>query len=83
MFSLDILTSKGHPFYRAYYASVDKAEKIDDHKVKFTFNLPDGETVGRRTIVLQKLGAGWKIVHIHASNLTAPAATRPPTPSGR
>ena len=37
VFSLDILTSKGHPFYRAYYASVDKAEKIDDHKVKFTF----------------------------------------------
>jgi len=37
VFSLDILTTKGHPFYRAYYASVDKAEKIDDHKVKFTF----------------------------------------------
>lgn len=37
VFSLDILITKGHPFYRAYYASVDKAERIDDHKVKFTF----------------------------------------------
>jgi len=46
-----------------------------------TFNLPDGETVGRRTVILQKLEPGWKIVHIHASNLSAPAS--PSTPSGR
>ena len=43
-----------------------------------TFHLPDGETMGGRTVVLQKLEAGWKIVHIHASNLPAPS-----TPSGR
>ena len=48
-----------------------------------TFHLPDGETVGRRTLVLQKLEPGWKIVHIHASNLTAPAAAPPSTPSRR
>ena len=29
-------------------------------------------------VVLQKLEAGWKIVHIHASNQTAPVATPPP-----
>ena len=37
IFSFETLTTKGHPFYRAYYASVDKAERIDDRKVKFTF----------------------------------------------
>ncbi len=48
-----------------------------------TFHLPEGQTLGRRTLILEKLGAGWKIVHIHASNLTAPPAAAPSTPSGR
>lgn len=48
-----------------------------------TFHLPEGQTLGRRTLVLEKLGAGWKIVHIHASNLTAPPASAPSTPPGR
>jgi microcin C transport system substrate-binding protein len=39
VFSFETLTTKGHPFYRAYYASVDKAERIDDRKVKFTFKM--------------------------------------------
>jgi len=38
-----------------------------------TFHLPQGETIGRRTVILEKLDAGWKIVHIHASNLSRPA----------
>lgn len=41
VFSFEILMSEGHPGLRAYYASVTKAEKIGEHKVKFTF---DGET---------------------------------------
>ena len=44
-----------------------------------TFHLPDGETVGRRTVLLQRLDTGWKVVHIHASNLRAPV---PAAPSG-
>jgi ketosteroid isomerase-like protein len=35
-----------------------------------TFHLLDGTTLSRRTIVLKRYPAGWKIVHIHASNLT-------------
>src|SRR5205823_14237343 len=37
IFSLDILKSHGHPFYRNYYANVERAEKVGDRKVKFTF----------------------------------------------
>jgi microcin C transport system substrate-binding protein len=35
--SLDILKTKGHPFYRAYYANVAKAEVLGERRVKFTF----------------------------------------------
>ncbi|MFN0041824.1 MAG: extracellular solute-binding protein [Alphaproteobacteria bacterium] len=37
VFSLETLKSKGHPRYRAYYASVAKVEKLDARRVKFTF----------------------------------------------
>ena len=37
VFSLEILKTKGHPQYRAYYASVAKAEKLGERRVKFTF----------------------------------------------
>jgi ketosteroid isomerase-like protein len=33
-----------------------------------TFHLNGGENVGRRTLVLRKDKAGWKIVHLHASS---------------
>ena len=36
-FSLELLKAKGAPFYRFYYANVDKAEALTPHKVKFTF----------------------------------------------
>ncbi|MGE0659495.1 MAG: extracellular solute-binding protein [Reyranellaceae bacterium] len=41
IFTLDILRQKGLPFFRAYYGSVEKSEKISDREVKFTFK---GET---------------------------------------
>ncbi|MEK9946808.1 MAG: extracellular solute-binding protein [Alphaproteobacteria bacterium] len=40
VFSFEVLTTKGHPFYRQYYANVATAEKIDDYRVKFTFSGP-------------------------------------------
>ena len=48
-----------------------------------TFHRPEGQTLGRRTLVLEKLEPGWKIVHIHASNVSAPAPTVPSTSSGK
>src|SRR5215468_148731 len=38
VFSFETLKTKGHPFYQAYYASVDKATKLDDGRIKFTFS---------------------------------------------
>jgi microcin C transport system substrate-binding protein len=37
VFSFEIIKSKGHPRYRAYYANVAKVEKLDRLKVKFIF----------------------------------------------
>jgi microcin C transport system substrate-binding protein len=38
VWTFESLMSEGHPLYRAYYANVVSVEKIDDHKVKFTFD---------------------------------------------
>ena len=38
VFSFETLKAKGHPFYRAYYASVEKAEVIGDRQIKFSFS---------------------------------------------
>ena len=37
VFTFNIIKSKGHPFYRAYYAEVIKAEALDIGSVKFSF----------------------------------------------
>ena len=37
IYSLETLKTKGHPFYRAYYASVAAAEAAGERRVKFTF----------------------------------------------
>jgi len=36
-----------------------------------TFHLIDGETTSRRSIMFKQCSDGWKIVHLHASNITA------------
>ena len=38
IWTLNILKEKGHPFYKFYYKGIEKAEKIDDLHVKFSFN---------------------------------------------
>ena len=37
IYSFELLTTSGNPFYRSYYANVGKAEKLDERTVKFTF----------------------------------------------
>ena len=37
IFSLNTLKTQGHPFYRFYFGSIDKAETVGPGKVKFTF----------------------------------------------
>ncbi|MBW2065789.1 MAG: ABC transporter substrate-binding protein, partial [Deltaproteobacteria bacterium] len=38
IFSLETLKKKGHPFYRAYYANVARAEMAGERRVKFIFS---------------------------------------------
>ena len=37
VFTFEALKTKGHPFYRAYYGAVAKAEALGPHRVKFHF----------------------------------------------
>jgi hypothetical protein len=37
-----------------------------------TFHLIDGAVLSRRTLIFRRYADGWKIVHIHASNLPLP-----------
>lgn len=41
IFSLETMKTKGHPFYRFYYQSVTKAERVAPRKVRFTFEAGD------------------------------------------
>ncbi len=36
--TFNALKTKGHPFYRSYYSSVEKAEILGPHKIKFHFS---------------------------------------------
>jgi len=38
IFSFETITTKGHPFYRSYFKSIAKAERLGAHKVKFSFS---------------------------------------------
>jgi len=41
LFSFNSLREKGQPFYRFYYGSVERAEKIDERTIKFVFKPGD------------------------------------------
>jgi len=38
LFSFNLLKEKGRPNHRTYYSKVAKAERLSDHKVRFTFD---------------------------------------------
>ncbi|MGI9499295.1 MAG: ABC transporter substrate-binding protein, partial [Geminicoccaceae bacterium] len=52
IFSFETLTTKGHPKFRAYYASVTGVEKLDDTRVKFTF---DGKVNQELPLIMSEL----------------------------
>jgi len=41
IWTFETLKTKGHPFYRSYYADVVKAEQVGERGVKFTFRTGD------------------------------------------
>src|SRR6202041_938643 len=46
-----------------------RVEKLSEDWMLVTFHLVDGSMIGRRTLVFKQEPEGWKIVHIHASNI--------------
>ncbi len=52
IFTLDTLREKGLPFFRAYYGSVEKAEKLSEREVKFSFR---GETNMELPLILGQM----------------------------
>ncbi len=49
-----------------------RVDMLSEDVALVTFHLVDGSTLNRRTLVFKRDPDGWKIVHIHASNITAP-----------
>ncbi len=78
IFTLHLLQTKGHPFYRAYYANVASAEKIGPREVRFSF----GEAVNRelpliigQMPVLSK--AYWENLDFERTTLDVPLGSGP------
>ena len=46
-----------------------------------SFHLTGGQEVGRRTLVLRRLGGRWLIVHLHSSALRVAPAPTPAAPA--
>ena len=67
--------SKTKPPYMVIQPRDLKIQMFGDVAI-VTFHLDDRPGfLNRRTIVLQKTPAGWKIVHLHASEVSLPAQT--------
>jgi SnoaL-like protein len=49
-----------------------RVEELSEEVALVTFHLVDGGLVNRRTLVFKHKTSGWKIVHIHASNIAPP-----------
>ncbi len=78
VWTFDILKSKGHPRYRAYYASVTKAEKTGERSVKFSFvdatNRELPLIIGQLPVLSK---AWWSTRDFEKSTLEAPLGSGP------
>ncbi|RCX30632.1 extracellular solute-binding protein [Thioalbus denitrificans] len=78
IFSFNTLKEKGHPFYRAYYGSVARAEKVGDRKVKFTFDAGENRELALIIGQLPVLSrADWEGKDFAATTLKAPLGSGP------
>lgn len=77
-FSFNILIKKGHPFYRFYFGSVAKVEKLGRLKVKFTFKKGDNREL---PLILGELPVlpkhYWKDREFDQTTLTPPLGSGP------
>ena len=59
IFSYTSLKKRGRPFYRYYYANVTKAEKLNSHRVKFSFSGPPNRELPQILGQLPVLSKAW------------------------
>lgn len=61
--------ARGGPPYHRLEPEGLRIEMLGPTAALVTFELHSAERVGRRTLVLRRDEAGWRIVHLHASNV--------------
>lgn len=78
LFSFETLRDKGHPQYGLYYQSVDKAEVLGPHKIKFTFAPGDNRELplilGQLPILPKHY---WQDKEFDQTTLTPPLSSGP------
>ncbi len=78
IWTFETLRDKGQPHFHLYYASVEKAEKIGDHAVKFTFKKGDNrelpQIVGEMPVLSK---AYWSTHDFEKTTLDAPLGSGP------
>jgi len=66
----------GPPFQRLVPEDLS-IEPVARDVVLITFHLRNAERLARRTIVFHRDASGWRIVHLHASNVPTPRSSPP------
>jgi microcin C transport system substrate-binding protein len=78
VWTMETLKTKGHPFYRSYYAKVVKAEKAGERKVTFRFAPGDNRElpliVGQMPVLSR---AYWSTRDFEKTTLEAPLGSGP------
>ncbi|MBI4968134.1 MAG: ABC transporter substrate-binding protein [Rhodospirillales bacterium] len=78
VFTFETLRAKGAPFYRLYYAGVDKAEVLAERKLRFTFkpgvNRELPLIVGQMPVLSK---ASWQKRDFESTTLEAPLGSGP------
>ncbi|HKF72701.1 MAG TPA: extracellular solute-binding protein [Stellaceae bacterium] len=78
VWTFETLKSKGHPFYRSYYADVIKAEPVGDRSVRFTFRNGDNRELAQIVGELPVLSkAYWSTRDFEQTTLDPPLGSGP------
>ena len=78
VFTFQTIQTKGHPFYRNYYADIKQVEKIGERQVKFTFAAEDNRElpliVGQMAILPKHY---WEDKNFEETTLEPPLGSGP------
>ena len=78
IWTFQTLKTKGHPFYRSYFAQVVKAEAVGPRKVKFTFGPGDNRELPIITGQMPVLSKAYFATHdFEKTTLEAPVGSGP------